>query len=137
MIAQDLEAFHLRSCPVAVQAAKLFLANGSAHYYYSTPMSWSDARAFCLNMGLDLPTIKSAAHNQAIVAALSAGVTGLKASCPSTLGQAIRPRKAGSSGAMARPGPTPTGTLFSHSQMTAGVQKTAPSSTWGPWQMTE
>jgi hypothetical protein len=39
-------------------------------------MTWNDARAFCLSMGHDLPSIKSAAQNQAIVAALSAGVTG-------------------------------------------------------------
>jgi hypothetical protein len=59
-----------------VPSAKVFLIEGRAHYYYYTPMSWNDARAFCRNMGHDLPAIKSAAQNQAIVAALSAGVTG-------------------------------------------------------------
>jgi hypothetical protein len=61
---------------ISVTSAKLFLVDGRAHYYFGTPMSWSAARSFCLNMCQDLPSIKSAAHNQAIVAALSAGVTG-------------------------------------------------------------
>ncbi len=57
-------------------AAQEFIVGGRLHFYYTIPMYWSDARAFCRSMGHDLPSIKSAAHNQAIVAALSAGVTG-------------------------------------------------------------
>jgi hypothetical protein len=87
---------HLAGAVTAAPAAnKTFLADGRAHYYYSTPMSWNAARAFCLNMGLDLPSIKSAAQNQAIVAALSAGLTGelsihIGASDSAQEGQSVR-----------------------------------------------